>query len=106
MCDLVKNLRGGHVSSFERGGGGLAWGVHWHGGVVVVSCLAYRLDGGGGGLVGGWRGLVVPAVVVADRISAGTPGTGREHRQGWAAIVDRWPVASVCRAICCKRIPT
>ena len=21
---------GGHVSSFERGGGALAWGVHWH----------------------------------------------------------------------------
>ena len=50
LCDLVKTSRGGvflpsrggsqggHVSSFETGGGGigmagpLAWGVHWHGG--------------------------------------------------------------------------
>ena len=47
MCDLVKKSegggacfffreegsigKGGHVSSFERGGP-LAWGVHWHGG--------------------------------------------------------------------------
>ena len=45
MCDLVKKSegggsffffrdggsisRGGHVSSFKRGGGALAWGVHW-----------------------------------------------------------------------------
>ena len=53
MCDLVKKSgggarfffreggsigKGGHVSSFERGGP-LAWGVHWHGGAVVRSYL-------------------------------------------------------------------
>ena len=32
--------KGGHVSSFERGGP-LAWGVHWHGGSIGM--------GGGGG---------------------------------------------------------
>ena len=35
---------------------------------------------------------MVPADVVADRISQGTPGTKKEHRQGWGAIVDRWPI--------------
>ena len=58
LCDLVKKSRGGgvflpsrggsqggHVSSFETGGGGvgmagpLAWGVHWHwGGGALLSC--------------------------------------------------------------------
>ena len=56
LCDLVKKSRGGgmflpsrggsqggHVSSFETGGGALAWRVHWHGGSIGI--------GGGGGVV-------------------------------------------------------
>ena len=57
LCDLVKKSRGGemflpsrggsqggHVSSFETGGGGaLAWRVHWHGGSIGM--------GGGGALL-------------------------------------------------------
>ena len=35
--------QGGHVSSFETGGGALAWRVHWHGGSIGI--------GGGGGLL-------------------------------------------------------
>ena len=54
LCDLVKKSRGGvflpsrggsqggHVSSFETGGGALAWRVHWHGGSIGM---------GGGGVV-------------------------------------------------------
>ena len=53
MCDLVKKSeggpcfffreegsigKGGHVSSFESGGP-LAWGVHWHGGGMVLDLL-------------------------------------------------------------------
>ena len=61
LCDLVKKSRGGggmflpsrggsqggHVSSFETGGGGigmagpLAWGVHWHGGGGGRCCPAH-----------------------------------------------------------------